>query len=155
MVSQFNWRSGVALLLSCGLVGCLSFSLEFGGRRPPHPAADSILCQSGNVTLQPGELRTVYYPVAYHSPPNLEVSSNSFFKRVELLNQQRDHFCVRASDPGGFPIEVSWSAKGLPVTVALPAPPVLVVPSPDGPPTVPPPPVAPVVPRPVLPPLAP
>lgn len=153
MVSQFNWRSGVALLLSCGLVGCLSFSLEFGGRRPPHPSTDSILCQAGTVSLQPGELRTVYFPVAYHSPPNLEVGSSSVFRRVELLDQHRDHFVVRNPETGGFPTEVRWSAKGLPVTVALPAPPVIVVPSPDGPPAVPPP--VPTVPRMVLPPPAP
>ena len=118
------WRY-LPLLACVGFLGCLSFSLEFAGRRDSPPSG--VLEQSDCIKLAAGQKRPVYYPVPYHNVPHLELSStwSSDLKNSVILSQERDHFVLCAQNSS---IDITWTAKGLPITVALPAPPVVVVP---------------------------
>lgn len=144
-IVSLRWTTGLILGLSLVVAGCLSFSLEIGGRRNP-PSTDPVLCQTGKVKLRNGEIQTVYYPVPYHSPPHLSVEAQWDFgkKHVHIVCQEKDRFQVQLHDSGSiFADELRWTARGVPVTVPLVSPPVVVVPAvpalSDGPPSVPPP----------------
>jgi hypothetical protein len=128
---RFPWRY-LPLLLCIGSVGCLCFSLEFGGKRDN--LASGVLEQTGTIKLGDGQQRTVYYPVPYHNIPHLSLDSSWGFdvNHTTILSQERDHFVLCAQ---GRSVEVTWTARGLPITVALPPPQVVVTPPSVGPPT--------------------
>src|SRR4051794_3354359 len=97
--------AALTLLAIASSMGCLSFS--FGGRQ--QPAEDpSVLAQSGSVTVPKGQVKDVFYPVPYPSPPNLELDDS--FHHYVVIDQQADHFRVR-NDSGAW--DVKWTARGV------------------------------------------
>lgn len=117
-------RAAAALSLAALAViflGCMS--LSFGGRNyTTHPAEDEVLCQQGCISFRACDERTVYYPVPYASPPNLDV--NSSCGDVALLDQKPDHFRVawKGTGPTFGTDQVKWKAKGLRRCASTPAP---------------------------------
>jgi hypothetical protein len=115
-------------------LGCMS--LSFGERTvvETHPEHD-VLTQEGSVSVLEGEVREVYYPIPYASPPNLDV--RDCFHDCMILDQKPESFRVR--NPTHSSIEVKWKARGvrcvvpastLPPPPGLPPTPVPVVPQP-------------------------
>jgi hypothetical protein len=112
---------------ACGLgfigmiLGCMSFT--FGGRQELVGQFDDPSCfrQGGRLTIQAGHEIDVYYAIPYQSPPNLVLDDESAgprLKSCEIREQFPDHFRVR--NPGIFPVEVAWTARGM---RSMPAPP--------------------------------
>jgi hypothetical protein len=106
------------------ILGCMS--LSFGGRNYTTNFVDDegVLCQEGCVTFRACEERTVYYPIPYASPPNLDLKPRGSFTDVTLLDQKADHF--RIAWGGQFPPvgaqEVKWKAKGVRLCAPCAAP---------------------------------
>lgn len=136
------WHLAGALataLLAVVVLGCMS--LNFGGREVHCTGSPSgvvlgpggVMQQEGKATLRPGELVTVYFPVPYSSPPNLEVTEASCLRsHVRVMTQEGGSFVVR-NDDTAFDRTVHWTARGV-----TGQPPAAVVPvSPAAPPTLP------------------
>jgi hypothetical protein len=109
--SKFTrWKLFLLLVLVCLpllATGCLC--LNFGDC--DRPEVDGVLTQKGEVTCafgKPGTPMTVYYPVPYASPPNLEIHDH--FKRYIILEQRADCFRI-VQDMPGLPVE--WTARGV------------------------------------------
>jgi hypothetical protein len=100
-------------LLATGCV-CLSF----GGC--DHSETDGVLVQKGEVKCGYESQVTVYYPVAYASPPNLEINDHA--KNFSILEQRPDCFRIVQVRPGLPAIE--WTARGVraPATIISTAP---------------------------------
>lgn len=109
-------------------LGCLS--LSFDKHYPPEPPEEGIVCHRGEVNLAPGAEETVYYPLPFASPPNLELTSQ--FNWCEIVKQCEDRFIVR--NTSHFSITVEWKARGAKAGV-VPVP----APVPTSPPPTPPP----------------
>ena len=106
-----------AVVLLLILLGCMSISIgKFTGPPAGCTEADGVFCQEGEVSVGPGELRQIFYPVGYVQPPNLEVSDT--FHNCVLLHQQENSFTVR--NDAGHSVTASWKARGM---RAVPAPP--------------------------------
>jgi hypothetical protein len=92
--------------------GCIA--LSFGGCE--HAEASGVLTQSGKVTCKCESQVTVYYPVPYASPPNLEIHDQA--RNFSLLEQRADCFRIVQVSPG-LP-NVDWTARGVrsPATIA-------------------------------------
>ena len=95
-------------LLATGCV-CLSF----GGC--DHAEADGVLAQTGKVTCKYESQVTVYYPVPYASPPNLEI--HDLARNFSLLEQRADCFRIVQVSPG-LP-NVEWTARGMRAPAAI------------------------------------
>lgn len=102
----------VCAMLASG-AGCLSISLG-GWRQHEDP---NVLKQTGSVSIPRGEIREVYYPVPYPSPPNLEIDDS--FHHYTILEQKADHFRIR-NDNGSW--HVTWTARGVRVPPAIVTP---------------------------------
>jgi hypothetical protein len=96
--------------------GCIC--LSFGGCE--RAEADGVLTQTGKVTCKCESQVTVYYPVPYASPPNLEIHDQA--KNFSLLEQRADCFRIVQVSPG-LP-NVDWTARGMraPAVIAPPTP---------------------------------
>jgi hypothetical protein len=106
--------AGVAACLGIVVVlGCMSINL--GGRSAdeskPCPD-DGVLVQEGKVPVRPGSEQVIYYPVAYASPPNLEVQDA--LGLCDVLEQKETCFRVRFHP--NFQTtnaSLSWKARGV------------------------------------------
>ena len=92
--------------------GCIC--LSFGGCE--HSEADGVLTQTGKVTCKYESQVTVYYPVPYASPPNLEI--HDLARNFSLLEQRADCFRIVQVSPG-LP-NVEWTARGMRAPAAIP-----------------------------------
>jgi hypothetical protein len=104
--------------------GCFCLNVGCGG---DYSEPTGVTAQRGELTPNHGGPVTVYYPVPYSSPPNLEIHDP--FHRCKVLEQRPDCFVV-AMDGPGIP-SVDWTARGVrspaPATT-LPATPVAATP---------------------------
>jgi hypothetical protein len=110
VASAFAW---LAIIL-----GCMSLSI---GERTTLPDDRLAYTQEGSVRVEIGQELDVYYPVPYASPPNLEFKGLDSYT---ILDQQADHFRVRAKmegNTGGW-MACDWTARG--VRAPLSPPPV-------------------------------
>jgi hypothetical protein len=89
-----------------------------------------VLTQEGTVSLRPGSEQTVYYPLPYASPPNLELQDN--YDSYEVVEQKETCFRIRSgSSPWNRP--ATWKARGVRALAPVPS-----VPTPPFEPTPPP-----------------
>lgn len=106
--------------------GCLC--LNIGGGGCDHGEPDGVMAQKGELNQGHGGPVTVYYPMPYASPPNLELHDP--FHRCKVLEQRADCFVVVMDGPG-IP-SVDWTARGVRTSAsaqALPAPAVAAAPA--------------------------
>ncbi len=96
------WLGGFTLLAGAG---CQITSTT-------HAPAEGTTHQRGKAVVPPGDVLEVYYPVPFVSPPNL--TTQSTFDDCSVLEQKPDHF--RIKNPNPFSREVTWEARGVPVT---------------------------------------
>ena len=89
-------------------VGCQAVQIS--------PSTNDLSHQHGATILPAGQELDVYYPAPFSSPPNL--LTKSIFNDCLVVEQQPDHF--RIKNPTPFSREVSWEARGLPVTAPAP-----------------------------------
>ncbi|CAN5570456.1 hypothetical protein BH10PLA2_BH10PLA2_39330 [soil metagenome] len=107
-------------LLSTGCI-CLSFG-GWGGHETgehcdgDHPDTNGAVTQKGTLTSGNGEPVTVYYPVPFASPPNLEIRDQ--FNKCRIIEQRADSFKVVQDGP--IPPSVHWTARGVTTSVAAP-----------------------------------
>jgi hypothetical protein len=80
------------------------------------PPTDDGTRQRGTAIIPAHGEQEVYYPVPFLSPPNLLTKST--FDDCMVIEQKPDHF--RIKNPNPFSREVSWEARGLPVTASAP-----------------------------------
>src|ERR1700677_3056545 len=122
-----RWLWGL-LLAAVFLAGC---KVYIGGR-PPKPPVETVervndgppaRIERGVVTLQPAQELDVFYPVPFVSPPNLQVESEFASQTFVVLEQKADHFRVRNESSFGFPIKLTWNARGVRQKPAAAAPP--------------------------------
>jgi hypothetical protein len=97
--------------------GCLC--LNIGGFGCDHGDPDGVTAQKGELNQGHGGPVTVYYPVPYASPPNLELHDP--FHRCKILEQRPDCFVVVMDGPG-IP-SVDWTARGVRTPAPTSAPP--------------------------------
>ncbi len=133
------------MLITTALVGLMMIScmsLSFGGRTYEAPEAecgsspacgckqvDGVLVQKGQINLRgqlsPEVVQTVYYPVPYASPPNLQVGGDGFLdEAIVLVEQHPDHFKYRTSGSHVFggSIPIRWTARGVRRADTIPPP---------------------------------
>lgn len=94
-----------AVLAFC--LGCMS--LNFGGKTEVVQSDDGTGSQCGKIQLAAYEELTVYYPVPYYSPPNLQLDTGC--EHFRITDQRADHFKVK--NVNGLTREVSWKARGM------------------------------------------
>jgi hypothetical protein len=125
-VRRFARRKLILLLAAICLplmsTGCLC--LSFGGCEScgagDHPESNGVLTQKGGLPSSNGGPVTVYYPVPYASPPNLELHDQ--LNKCRIVEQRADGFVVQ--DGQGL-LGVSWTARGVkgpPSTPGTPTP---------------------------------
>jgi hypothetical protein len=90
-------------------------SLQIGGKTEVHSSSpeDEVLVQEGPLEYHGVGEQTVYYPISYASPPNLQVTRN-----VELVEQKADHFRIRTDGSCGG--STTWKARGVRAPKAVP-----------------------------------
>lgn len=98
--------------LSLLTTGCLC--LSFGGGCEgcgggEHTESSGVLTQKGSLPKASGEPVTVYYPVPYASPPNLELRDP--LNKCRIIDQRADSFRIVQDGPG-MP-DVNWTARGV------------------------------------------
>ncbi|VTS01299.1 unnamed protein product [Gemmata massiliana] len=102
------WLGGLVLLAGAG---CQITSTT-------HVPTEAATHQRGKAVVPPGDVLEVYYPVPFVSPPNL--TTQSIFDDCSVIEQKPDHFRIKNSNP--FSREVTWEARGVPITaVTTPA----------------------------------
>jgi hypothetical protein len=116
---HLRWRLLLVLgiiclpLLSTGCI-CLSFG-GWGGHESKescdseHPSTGGAVTQKGNLTFGNGEPVTVYYPVPFASPPNLEIRDQ--FSKCRIIEQRAD--CFKIVQDGPSIPSVHWTARGV------------------------------------------
>lgn len=114
-------RSRLALLLGGAawvlvLLGCMSFTV--GGRYATPGCDPEPFTQSGEVSLHYLEERSVYYPLPFASPPNLELAD--MFGNYQLVEQQPDFFKVKCLGAGSPLTKLRWKARGQRVVSGAP-----------------------------------
>jgi len=87
------------------LLGCMNFAV--GNHCSDAP--EGILEQKGEVHLRPMDEQDVYYPVAYASVPNVELSAN--YHLVVIEDQKEDHFRIRNTSKSI--VSTGWHARGV------------------------------------------
>src|SRR4051794_15850307 len=103
---QLIWLGLLALILG---FGCGSIQVSA-------PPTEDATRQRGKAVVPAGEELDVYYPVPFNSPPNLLVQST--FNDCSIIEQKPDHFRVKNNNP--FSREVTWDARGVPVSTPAP-----------------------------------
>lgn len=107
--------SGVAVAFA---LGCMN--LSFGGKTVVTPASDSPAkeegLQRGKAHVPHGQEISVYYPVPYNSPPNLEFEGADGGRHFQVIDQKPD--CFRVKNMNSMNAELAWKARGIPVTTA-------------------------------------
>jgi hypothetical protein len=102
------------------LLGCMSISIGKFTGTDSGTEADGTFCQQGEVTVAPGTVREVFYPMPYAHPPHLEATD--MFTHCVLVQQREDLFSVR--NDASHSVTVSWKARGVKAAVIPdPAPP--------------------------------
>jgi hypothetical protein len=101
--------ASAALLFLVMVLGCMSLQFGGGTREVVH-SDDSAYAQTGKVRVPVGKEVQVYYPVAYVSPPNLEMES-PFDDSMIITEQKGDHFLVK--NIGSLDRRVEWTARGV------------------------------------------
>jgi hypothetical protein len=91
------------LVLLAIILGCMSGHTEW-----IHDE-DGAFAQSGSVSIPANHEQDVYYPVPYHSPPNLTLEDT--WNGCVVRGQWPDHFRVKNS--GLFSSELTWKARGI------------------------------------------
>ncbi len=125
-----RWKLLVLLGVICLpllATGCIC--LSFGGwgqgfsehTDGEHHDAGGAVTQKGALTFGNGEPVTVYYPVPFASPPNLEIRDQP--NKCKIIDQRADCFRIVQDGPGVPPVH--WTARG----VTVPASPVTVTPA--------------------------
>jgi hypothetical protein len=105
--------SGAAVVIVLTVLGCMS--LSFGGKTyechsgEGHCGDDSYV-QSGAAHLHGSAEQDVYYPVAYASPPNVELSGDDA-DDCEIVEQKPEHF--RIHNNSLWSADVEWKARGV------------------------------------------
>jgi hypothetical protein len=114
-------KAGVAAgaLILVIILGCMSIAIGNRSTEESSITPEGTLVQTGEAMVQDHDTETVYYPVPYISPPNLEISSS--FDDCVVVEQAGDHF--RVKNPSAFCRKVTWKARGLRVSVTPPPPP--------------------------------
>jgi hypothetical protein len=87
------------------LLGCMNFAVGNHCSEAP----EGILEQKGEVHLRPMDEQDVYYPVAYASIPNVELSAN--YHLVVIEEQKEDHFRIRNTSTSI--VSTGWHARGV------------------------------------------
>jgi hypothetical protein len=106
-------RLGALLILI--FLGCMS--LQIGGKTVVSPD-ESLLEQEGCLDINANE-QTVYYPIPYQCPPNLEIKAD--LTVYTLVEQRADRFIIRFS---GLRVQkAGWKAKGVRASTLSPPPP--------------------------------
>ncbi len=96
-------------LLTTGCL-CLSFGGGCDGHcGGEHPESNGVLTQKGSFAKPTGEPVTVYYPVPYASPPNLEIQDP--LNKCHIIDQRADCFRIVQDGPGM--LNVNWTARGV------------------------------------------
>jgi hypothetical protein len=98
-------------------LGCMN--LSFGGRtQVVSPAAhddpstaDGV--QRGKGFVLPGQEVSVYYPVPYAQPPNLQFEETDKKGYLQIVDQKPDHF--RVKNISGWNVDFPWKARGITV----------------------------------------
>lgn len=83
--------------------GCFSLCIGYPGQE----GVDGVLTQHGKVQCITGQPETVFYPVPYASPPNLEIDQDK--KSWTILEQRTDAFCITRTMDGPA---LQWTARG-------------------------------------------
>ena len=115
-----------AILIALIFLGCMSLSIG-EHKHLPGEATTGVLTQEGTILLQPGSEQTVYYPIPYAQPPNLELEDEHNVHQYCVVQEQKpDLFRISYPQPHhkGY-ITVTWKARGVRVpapSVATPAP---------------------------------
>lgn len=126
----------IVAALAGAVAGISCMSIGIGNKFADTPTAETAsatgtLKQEGtfnvlDTTQKPTE---VYYPRPYASPPNLQLSTDSFpvADFVELIDQKADHFTYRRLRQASI-VTFKWRAEGVPTglpattTTTLPVP---------------------------------
>jgi hypothetical protein len=107
-------------LLSTGCI-CLSFGgwgHDSGEQcESKHHDSDGAVTQKGSLTFGNGEPVTVYYPVPFASPPNLEIRDQ--FNKCRIIDQRAD--CFRIVQDGPSVPSVHWTARGITTPASTPS----------------------------------
>jgi hypothetical protein len=130
--------AAISAALSVGIfLGCMSISIgcRTAEEAKPCPDDSSVLAQEGKVRsvhLASAD-QTIYYPIPYAAPPNLELHDPHGIYTV--VEQKETHFRVRVSHTVGSTWDgdsVTWKARG--VRCPPPAPPASTPPAEAAPP---------------------
>jgi hypothetical protein len=73
---------------------------------------DQTFRQQGRLNVAAGNSQEVYYPIAYRTPPNLQLDGDANWQFVKLLEQKADHFKISCTAQFGS-TEVRWRAEGV------------------------------------------
>jgi hypothetical protein len=116
-------------------LGCMSISIGCRTAEEAKSCADDsgVLTQEGKVPLYVGGRQTIYYPIPYASPPNLELHDPHHY--YDITEQKEGYFILCCSGFTGFWQEaqaVTWKARG--VRCPPPAPPASAPPAENAPP---------------------
>lgn len=114
--NRFAWSRLVVGLGVCAFIGfslgCMN--LSFGGRHeyvssPKDGESVTDGLQRGKAYAGYAQELSVYYPIAYVSPPNLEFEDDAKSQLV-IVDQKPDHFRVKNTHVG---VEFTWKARGV------------------------------------------
>lgn len=121
-----RWKLLVLLALICiPLLATGCFCLNIGGCGCDHAEPNGVLAQKGKFAGANGGPMTIYYPVPYASPPNLELHDP--FHNYTIVDQRADSFRIVQDQihvgPGGIASDASveWTARGVRSPATLPA----------------------------------
>jgi hypothetical protein len=73
---------------------------------------DGTFRQQGRLNVSAGNTQEVYYPIAFRSPPNLQLDGDANWQAVKLLEQKADHFKISCTAQFGS-TQVHCRAEGL------------------------------------------
>jgi hypothetical protein len=105
-------------------LGCMSFWFGTPGCEIITKAGAEdceVLTQEGRVAVRPASDQVVFYPVAYASPPNLEIEDR--FQVCDVVEQKENCFRVHFRASTGGEITVAWKARGMKAAPPADAPP--------------------------------
>jgi hypothetical protein len=106
----------LAAIMALTFPGCLGSPVLYEVNKPGR-----VFTQEGGATLPARCEQDVYYPVAFASPPNLEIEDDGLFQRCEIIEQRADRF--RVWNPTFLSRSLSWTARGVQCAPAVPPPP--------------------------------
>jgi hypothetical protein len=71
--------------------------------------------QEGQIVFNGVGIQEVYYPLAYVSPPNLQVTQNDSRGAVQfkVTEQKPDHFKIEQISSTGYTVHFKWRAEGV------------------------------------------